>query len=344
MFWYITACALAVIIVLLIVNLIVTLQVGRSEASSMHSSLKTFSGIMAHQQQQQSDAQNEKLAEMQQQLARMREEMYSSMGEMKVLAGGVGDLKKVLSNVKTRGILGEVQLGAILSEILAPDQYDENVATVHGSSERVEFALRLPGDGMGDVVYLPIDAKFPADTYSKLLDAYDTADREAVKAAEKQLIARIKQEAKDISTKYIYPPDTTDFAVMFLPVEGLYAEVIRLGMVELLQREYKVVIAGPTTMAALLNSLQTGFRTLAVQRHSSEVWELLGEVKTEFDRFAESLDAAQKRINQAGEELSKLVGPRTKAIRRSLSNVQSMPQDSAFSVFDHAGQDISEDR
>lgn len=261
------------------------------------------------------------------------EAVYKGLGEMQNLASGVGDLKKVLSNVKTRGILGEIQLSAILEQILTPEQYDENVATKKGSSDRVEFAIRLPGNDEG-VVYLPIDAKFPADSYSKLMDAYEEGDREAVKAAEKVLIQTIKNEAKDIRDKYIYPPDTTDFAIMFLPVEGLYAEVVRLGLIETLQREYRVNIAGPTTMAALLNSLQMGFKTLAIQKHSSEVWQVLGAVKTEFDKFGTVLAKTQERINQANKELDTLIGTRTNVIKQKLKNVQSLPEHESRSILE----------
>lgn len=262
------------------------------------------------------------------------EQVYKGLGEMQHLASGVGDLKKVLSNVKTRGILGEIQLSAILRQILTPEQYDENVATKRGSSDRVEFAVRLPGDEDGNVVYLPIDAKFPADSYGKLLDAYDSGDREAVKAAEKQLVQTLKSEAKDIRDKYLYPPDTTDFAILFLPVEGLYAEVVRLGLIETLQREYRVNIAGPTTMAALLNSLQMGFKTLAIQKHSSEVWQVLGAVKTEFDKFGTVLAKTQERINQANKELDTLIGTRTNVIRQKLRNVQSLPESESKSILE----------
>ena len=238
---------------------------------------------------------------------------------------GVGDLKKVLSNVKTRGILGEIQLGAILEQILAPEQYAENVATVKGSSERVEYAVRLPGDGTS-CVYLPIDAKFPIDAYNGLLDAYDTADAAQVEAAAKVLEQRIRQFAKDIHTKYIHVPETTDFGIMFLPIEGLYAEVVRRGMVERLQAEFKVVIAGPTTMAALLNSLQMGFKTLAIQKRSSEVWDVLSSVKSEFETFGTALEQAQTRINQAGNALESLVGVRTRQIQRKLRSVTTLPE------------------
>ena len=250
--------------------------------------------------------------------------VYKGLGEMRTLAAGVGDLKKVLSNVKTRGILGEVQLGAILEQLLAPGQYAENVATVPGSSERVEFAVKLPGDGDGPV-WLPIDAKFPQDAYAALLAAYDTADKAAVELAAKELDKRVRGFGKDIHDKYIAPGHTTDFGVMFLPVEGLYAEVVRRGTAERLQREYKIVVAGPTTMAALLNSLQMGFKTLAIQKRSSEVWKVLGSVKAEFDTFGQALAQAQNRLNQASSELENLVGVRTRQIQRKLQQVTLLP-------------------
>ncbi len=250
--------------------------------------------------------------------------VYKGLGEMRTLAAGVGDLKKVLSNVKTRGILGEVQLGAILEQLLVPGQYAENVATVPGSSERVEFAVKLPGDGDGPV-WLPIDAKFPQDAYAALLAAYDTADKAAVELAAKELDKRVRGFGKDIHDKYIAPGHTTDFGVMFLPVEGLYAEVVRRGTAERLQREYKIVVAGPTTMAALLNSLQMGFKTLAIQKRSSEVWKVLGSVKAEFDTFGQALAQAQNRLNQASSELENLVGVRTRQIQRKLQQVTLLP-------------------
>jgi len=253
------------------------------------------------------------------------EQVYKGLGEMQTLATGVGDLKKVLSNVKTRGILGEVQLGAILEQILSPEQYEENVRTKKSGNERVEFAVKLPGDDEG-VVWLPIDAKFPGDAYAALMDAYDTGDSSAVDAAVKNLEKVIKSEAKDIRDKYVEPPYTTDFGIMFLPFEGLYAEVVRRGLLETLQRDYKVNIAGPTTMAALLNSLQMGFKTLAIQKHSSEVWNVLGAVKTEFDKFGDVLAATQNRINQANAELDKLIGVRTRSIMRKLKNVTQLPE------------------
>lgn len=259
------------------------------------------------------------------------EQVYKGLGEMQTLASGVGDLKKVLSNVKTRGILGEIQLGAILEQILSPDQYEENITTKKGSSERVEFAIKLPGDDEG-VVYLPIDAKFPADAYSKLVDAYETGEVSQIDVAATHLERMIKTFAKDIKEKYISPPHTTDFGIMFLPFEGLYAEVVRRGMVETLQKDYKINIAGPSTMAALLNSLQMGFRTLAIQKHSSQVWDVLGAVKTEFDKFGNVLDATQKRINQANEELDKLVGVRTRTIQRKLRTVTALPEENSQAI------------
>ncbi len=250
------------------------------------------------------------------------EQVYKGLGEMQNLAVGVGDLKKVLSNVKTRGIVGEIQLGAILSEILSPEQYDENIATKKGSKNVVEYAIKLPAEDDG-FIYLPIDSKFPGDTYSALRDAVDEGDKAKIDAAAKTLLTTIKNEAKDIRDKYIDPPNTTEFAIMFLPFEGLYSEVVNRGMVEQLQRDYKVNIAGPSTMAALLNSLQMGFKTLAVQKRSAEVWEVLGGVKQEFDKFNDVLVATQQRLDQANKELDKLVGVRTRQIQRKLKNIQS---------------------
>lgn len=250
------------------------------------------------------------------------EQVYKGLGEMRTLAVGVGDLKKVLSNVKTRGILGEIQLGSILKEILAPEQYEENVATKPKSSERVEFAVKLPAEDEG-FIYLPIDSKFPGDTYAALQDAYESGSPELVEAAAKTLLTTLKKEAKDIRDKYISTPYTTEFAIMFLPTEGLYAEAVNRGMVEVLQRDYKVNIAGPSTMAALLNSLQMGFKTLAVQKRSAEVWQILGSVKTEFEKFNDVLTLTQQRLDQANSELDKLVGVRTRQICRKLSSVQA---------------------
>ena len=251
------------------------------------------------------------------------EQVYKGLGEMQNLAVGVGDLKKVLSNVKTRGILGEIQLGAILSEILSPEQYDENIATKKGSKNVVEYAIKLPADD-DSFIYLPIDSKFPGDTYAALRDAIEEGDKSRIDDAAKLLINTIKSEAKDIRDKYIDPPNTTEFAIMFLPFEGLYSEVVNRGLVEILQRDYRVNIAGPSTMAALLNSLQMGFKTLAVQKRSAEVWKVLGGVKQEFDKFNDVLLMTQQRLNQANKNLDDLIGVRTRQIQRKLKNVQTM--------------------
>ena len=261
------------------------------------------------------------------------EQVYKGLGEMQSLAVGVGDLKKVLSNVKTRGILGEIQLSAILSEILSPEQYEENVATKKGSKNVVEFAVKLPSDD-DKFIYLPIDSKFPGDTYATLRDAIDEGDKIKIDLAAKALITRIKSEAKDIHDKYIDPPYTTEFAIMFLPFEGLYSEAVNRGLVEILQRDYKVNIAGPSTMAALLNSLQMGFKTLAVQKRSAEVWEILGAVKQEFDKFGDVLEATQQRLDQANKELDKLVGVRTRQIQRKLKDVQTPAKELSEKIFD----------
>lgn len=261
------------------------------------------------------------------------EQVYKGLGEMQSLAVGVGDLKKVLSNVKTRGILGEIQLSAILSEILSPEQYEENVATKKGSKNVVEFAVKLPSDD-DKFIYLPIDSKFPGDTYAALRDAIDEGDKIKIDLAAKALITRIKSEAKDIHDKYIDPPYTTEFAIMFLPFEGLYSEAVNRGLVEILQRDYKVNIAGPSTMAALLNSLQMGFKTLAVQKRSAEVWEILGAVKQEFEKFGDVLEATQQRLDQANKELDKLVGVRTRQIQRKLKDVQTPAKELSEKIFD----------
>ncbi|MBQ1546655.1 MAG: DNA recombination protein RmuC [Clostridia bacterium] len=253
------------------------------------------------------------------------EQVYKGLGEMQTLASGVGDLKRVLSNVKTRGILGEIQLGAILREILSPDQYEENAAVRPGSRNVVEFAVKIPsGNGF---VYLPIDSKFPGDTYAALKDACDSGDRERADFAAKSLVKVLRLEAKDIHDKYICPPNTTDFAIMFLPFEGLYAEAVNRGLVEILQREYKVNIAGPSTMAALLNSLQMGFRTLAIEKRSGEVFKLLEEVSAEFDTFERTLTSAQEKLRSADNEIEKLVGVRTRQMQRRLAKLSDYSDD-----------------
>ena len=256
------------------------------------------------------------------------EQVYKGLGEMQNLAADVGGLKQVLSGVKTRGILGELQLGAILEEILAPEQYETNVATIPGSTQRVEYAIKMPGTD-GGTVWLPIDSKFPGDTYAHLQDAQASGDAQAVENARHALELVLRSEAKDIREKYVEPPYTTTFGILFLPFEGLYAEVVNAGLLEVLQRDYQVNIAGPSTMAALLNSLQMGFKTLAIQKRSGEVWQLLGAVKTEFDKFGQGLSKMQQRLRQTDEELDNLIGVRSRAISRKLRSVQSLDDASA---------------
>lgn len=257
------------------------------------------------------------------------EQVHKGLGEMQSLASGVGDLKKVLTNVKTRGTWGEVQLEALLDQILTIEQYAKNVATRPGSGERVEFAIRLPGRGDEaggrSPVWLPIDAKFPMEDYQRLLEAQERAEPVAVEAAAKAIEQRLRDEARTIRDKYVEPPHTTDFAILYLPTEGLYAEVLRRpGFVEVLQRDYRISIAGPTTLAALLNSLQMGFRTLAIEQRSAEVWRLLGAIKTEFGKFGEVLDATQKKLEQASRSIEQ-AGVRTRQIERKLKTVEALP-------------------
>ncbi len=347
--------AIAVLAVLMIgamVLAVISLSRSRSNADRMESYFKSYGEMIAGNQRYMSEQQDIRLRALEESMSRMRndnnlqfegmrrsvdnriedmrqtvdgklDEVYRGLGEMKSVAANVGDLKKILTNVKTRGILGEVQLAAILEQILTSDQYDENVATKKGSSDRVEFAIRLPGDG-DESIYLPVDSKFPGDAYGALMDAYETGEKAIVETCKKRLFQIMMTEAKDIHTKYIDPPYTTDFAIMFLPFEGLYAEAVNGGMVEQLQRKYKVTIAGPTTMSALLNSLQMGFNTLAIEKKSSEVWELLGAVKTEFENFGSVLESTQNRINQANADLDKLVGVRTRKIQSKLKHVVAL--------------------
>ena len=272
------------------------------------------------------------------------EQVYKGLGEMQTLASGVGDLSKVLSNVKTRGILGEIQLGAILGEMMAPEQYEVNAKVKQATNERVEFAIKLPADD--GTVLLPIDSKFPADAYTNLMDAYEQGNADAVKAAQAVLKGRIKEFAADIAKKYINPPYTTEFAVMFLPTEGLYAEVLRLNLMEPIQREYRVSIAVPSTMAALLNSLQMGVTAVAIQKRSGEVWKVLGAVKTEFASFEKTLAKTRDRLRLADEELGRLIGARTHKINRSLERVTALPADDEVSqlVDKYAGADDEDEQ
>ncbi len=263
------------------------------------------------------------------------EKVQEGLGEMKDLATGVGDLKKVLSNVKTRGMIGEYQLKNILEQILTPEQYGENVKTSSDGEGFVEFAVKLPGRSDPDKpVWLPIDSKFPIENYHALNDAYDVGDVDQISKVKKKLTDSIKLFAKDIRDKYIDPPNTTDFAIMFLPVEGLYAEILREPSVfEILQKEYKIIITGPTTLSALLNSLQMGFRTLAIEKRSSEVWEILGAVKTEFGKFGDILDKTQKKLQETSNVINQ-AGVRSRAIERKLKDVQSLPADKSAGLLD----------
>lgn len=311
-------------------------ELERGISESTQQSVKLLGELLSKNQESIGTAQSASFNRMNSDLSAMRRTLdeqltglYKSVGQMHSLASGVNDLKKVLSNVKTRGILGEIQLGAILSEILAPEQYDKNTATIPGSRNVVEFAVKLPRDD-NSFIYLPIDSKFPADAYSDLQDAYNDGTPELINSASKELVRRIKLFAKDIHTKYVEPPYTTDFAIMFLPFEGLYAEAVNCGLVEILMREYKITIAGPSTMAAILNSLQMGFQTLAIAKRSDEIRDILGAVKSEFEKFDAVLNSTQKKITAAGDELEKLIGVRTRAIRRKLKDIEKLPSDDIF--------------
>jgi DNA recombination protein RmuC len=282
-----------------------------------------------------------RLGESFKQVSERLEQVYKGLGEMRSLATGVGDLKKVLTNVKSRGTWGEIRLSHILEQILTPDQYEINVATKKGSNERVEFAIKLPGQGADKekVVWLPIDSKFPQEDYQRLLDAQEAADKVQAEISVKNLETRVKAEAKAIRQKYIDPPNTTDFGIMFLPVEGLYAEVLRRpGLCDSLQRDYRIVVTGPTTLAALLNSLQMGFRTLAIEKRSSEVWELLGAVKTQFSKFGEVLAKTKKKLQEASNTIDQ-AEVRTRVISRKLSKVQELPLTDSSKLIEPAAND-----
>jgi DNA recombination protein RmuC len=270
------------------------------------------------------------------------EQVHRGLGEMQTLAAGVGDLKRVLTNVKTRGTWGEVQLSALLEQLLTADQFSANVATRPDTNERVDFAIRLPGKGDGAVVWLPIDAKFPIEDYQRLLDAQDRCDPAAVEEAAKAIEMRLKSEARSIRDKYVSPPHTTDFALLYLPIEGLYAEALRRpGLAETLQRDFRVSLAGPTTLAALLNSLQMGFRTLAIEQRSAEVWAVLGAVKTEFGKFGEALAHTKKKLDEASNSISK-AETRTRQLTRRLKEVEALPvgeSENLIGVTDLDGED-----
>ena len=271
------------------------------------------------------------------------ENVQKGLGEMKSLAQDVGGLKKVLSNVKMRGTFGEVQLGALLEQMMSPEQYDANVKTKRGGTEFVEYAIKLPGkDDANDTVYLPIDAKFPKDVYEQYYDAFEAGEASLIDSSSRQLEITIKKMAKDIHDKYIDPPFTTDFAIMFLPFESIYAEVIRrTSLVETLQKDYKIVVTGPTTLGAILNSLQMGFRTLAIQKRTGEVWTILGAVKTEFGKFGGMLQKVQKNLQNAGDQLEEVMGKRTRAIERKLREVEALPAEDSNKILPLS--DIDED-
>lgn len=282
---------------------------------------------------------NERIGQSFKLVSEQLENVQKGLGEMQTLAQDVGGLKRVLSNVKTRGNIGEIQLNMLLEQILAPEQYEANVHTRKGSDEVVEYAVKLPGrDDSRDFVYLPIDAKFPKDVYEQVMDAYDKGDAAAIESSGKQLEATIKKMAKDISDKYLAPPATTDFGIMFLPFEGIYAEVVRrASLLEELQRDYKVIVTGPTTLAAILNSLQMGFRTLAIQKHSSEVWTILGAVKKEFEKIGGMLQKAQKNLQSASGQIDEVLGTRTRAIQRKLKDVDTLSDSEARAILPEIG-------
>jgi DNA recombination protein RmuC len=277
---------------------------------------------------------NERLSQSFETVGKQLKAVQEGLGEMKTLANDVGGLKKVLSNVKLRGGIGEIQLSMLLEQILAPDQYEANVKTKAGSSDLVEFAIKLPGrDDAGKSVWLPIDAKFPKDIYEQLQDAYEEGDQNRVQQAQKNLDNTIKRMAKDINEKYLDPPNTTDFGIMFLPFEGIYAEVVRkAALLEDLQRNYKIIVTGPTTLAAILNSLQMGFKTLAIQKRSSEVWQVLGAVKKEFENFGGMMEKAQRNIQTGLNQLDDVMGKRTRAIQRKLRGVEALSEQEAKKI------------
>ncbi|MEG0518141.1 MAG: DNA recombination protein RmuC [Bacteroidales bacterium] len=301
-------------------------QLDKTQNAMVQRTDEKLEGIRATVEEKLDKTLSERLGKSFETVGKQLNEVQQGLGEMKNLAQDVGGLKKVLSNVKMRGGLGEVQLQMLLENILAPDQFSANVATRKGSRDIVEFAVKLPGSS-DENIWLPIDAKFPKDVYEKLQEAYDIADPVMIETAQKELDNAIKLNAKEISSKYVDPPYTTNFAIMFLPFEGIYAEVVRKAdLLDELQRKYNVIVTGPTTLAAILNSLQMGFRTLAIQRRSNEVWETLGAVKTEFENFGGILEKARGKIQGGLTDMDNLVGTRTRAIQRKLKNVEILEQ------------------
>ncbi len=301
----------------------------KQQDSLIHSTEKRLDDMRLMVEEKLQKTLNERIGQSFEIVRSQLENVQKGLGEMKSLAQDVGGLKKVLSNVKMRGTFGEVQLGALLEQIMSPEQYDSNVKTKKNGTEFVEFAIRLPGkENANEVVYLPIDAKFPKDVYEQYYDAYEAGDTTLIESSGKQLESTIKKMARDIHDKYVDPPFTTDFAIMFLPFESIYAEVIRrTTLVESLQKDYKIVVTGPTTLGAILNSLQMGFRTLAIQKRTSEVWSVLGAVKTEFGKFGGLLEKVQKNLQNAGDQLEEVIGKRTRAIERKLRQVEQLPQE-----------------
>ena len=319
----VAACAAAALIAVLLIR---ERSGSREAREELASTLASFSQGLSTQMSSLAGLQNQHLAQSFSQVSERLAQVHRGLGEMQALAASVGDLRKVLANVKARGLLGEVQLGALLEELLTPEQYARNVATRPNARERVEFAVRLPG-AAGAPVWLPIDAKFPLEDYHRLQDAQEAGDPAAVEAAAKGLEARLRLEARAIAEKYLEPPATTDFALLYLPLEGLYAEVLRrAGLFEQLQREHRVTVCGPTTLSALLNSLQMGFRTLAIEKRSSEAWKVLGSVKTEFARFAELLSGARRQLQTAANSIEQ-AEVRTRQIERRLKDVESFPHE-----------------
>jgi len=302
-------------------------QMDRKQVMMMESNEKKLEEMRLTVDEKLQKTLNERLGQSFELVGKQLESVQKGLGEMQILAQDVGGLKKVLSNVKMRGGIGEVQLAMLLEQVLAPEQYTANAKTKHDSADLVEFAIKLPGRDEGNsVVYLPVDAKFPKDIYEQLQEAYETGDATAIDNASRTMENVIKKMAKDIRDKYIDPPNTTDFAIMFLPFEGIYAEVVRkASLLDILQREYKVIVTGPTTFAAILNSLQMGFRTLALQQRSSEVWKILGAVKNEFGKFSVLMEKAQKNLHTASSQMDELMGKRTRAINRKLQDVESLP-------------------
>lgn len=320
-------------------------ELGKKQSELLQSTEKRLDEMRTTVDEKLQKTLNERIGQSFEMVSKQLEHVQKGLGEMQSLAQDVGGLKKVLGNVKMRGCIGEVQLEMLLEQILAPEQYEANVKTKKGSDTLVEFAIKLPGkDDSGNCVYLPIDAKFPKDAYEQLQNAYDSGDPAELDIASRNIEQTIKNMAKDIHGKYLDPPYTTDFGIMFLPFESIYGEVVRrASLLEQLQRDYKVIVTGPTTLAAILNSLQMGFRTLAIQKRSSEVWKVLGAVKTEFEKFGGMLEKAQKNIQTANNQIEEVMGKRTRAIQRHLRNVEALPQSESELLIPIGQEDVPEE-